>query len=92
MNTLVASTLDILVTPELQRLLSEEMELTGHPPAEVVSEAILSWLHSRSRRRQIDAEVTAYAVAHAGTESDLDLGLEAAGIECLLHDDVKEAP
>ena len=81
MNTLVASSLDILLTPELHHLLSEEMELTGHPAAEVVTEALLSWLRSRSRRRHIDAEVTAYAVAHAGTESDLDLELETAGLE-----------
>ncbi len=71
MNTLVVSSLDILWTPELQHLLSEEMELTGHPPAEVVTDALLSWLRSRRNRRQIDAEVTAYAVAHAGSESDL---------------------
>ncbi len=81
MNSPVASTLNIVVTPELQSLLSEEVEITGHPAAKVATDALLSWLRSRRNRRQIDAEVTAYAVAHAGTKSDLDVELEAAGLE-----------
>ncbi len=92
MNTLMASSLDILVTPELQSLLTEEVEITGHPAAEVVTDAALSWLRSQRKRRRIDEEVRAYAVAHAGTQSDLDVELEEAGIECLLHDDVEGTP
>jgi plasmid stability protein len=59
---------------------------TDRPATEIAREALRNWLAVWERQR-MDDEVTAYAVAVAGTEWDLDPALEAASIAHLLAAD-----
>jgi hypothetical protein len=68
---------------DLHRRLRAEAERQGLPATEVAREAIRSALRARQRER-IDAEISRYARAVAGTRSDLDEDLEAASIDHLL--------
>jgi len=52
------------------------------PATEILREALEGWLQSR-RRARLDAEIEAYAREVAGGDCDLDLELEAAGIEAI---------
>ncbi len=87
----VTTTFEVPLTPELQSLLAEEVARTGSSANRVVSDALRDWLRQRQRRRRIDAEITAFANAHGGTEVDLDPQLEASGLECLNRTDAEES-
>jgi hypothetical protein len=61
----------------------------AHIPATILArEAIDSWLRQQKRKARHDA-IAAYAAEMAGTDFDLDPGLEAAAIEHLLKSDKK---
>ena len=58
-------------------------EQLGAPATSLVREAVEGWLDERERER-LRAEIAAWAAAAAGSRSDLDPELEAAGVELLL--------
>ena len=62
-----------------EALFSESREL-GIPTTRLVRSVLEEWLGERRRARRRE-EVRQFAMAHAGTELDLDPGLEAAGAE-----------
>ena len=64
-------------------LLRAEAERIQMPATAVAREAIDSWLRDQGRKARHDA-IAAYAVEVAGTDLDIDLELESAGIEHLL--------
>ena len=70
----------------LHEALRAEAADDRRPATEILREALEGWLATR-RRHRVDEEVEAYARAMAGTPSDLDPDLEAAGIDCLLASD-----
>ena len=92
MVTSVLSTFEVSLTPELQSLLAAEVARTGSAPSRVVGEALLDGLRRSQRRHRVDADITAYATEHAGTEFDLDPQLEEAGLESLVRCDAEETP
>ena len=92
MVTFVQATFEVSLTPELQSLLAEEVARAGTTPNRLVGEALSDWLQRRQRRRQVDAEIAAYAAEYAGTEFDLDPQLEQAGLECLDRAEAEETP
>ena len=57
----------------------------GKPATALAREAIERHL-KRLRKEAMDAEITAWALEHAGTEVDLDPALEAATLEFLASD------
>jgi hypothetical protein len=63
--------------------LRAEAERTQVPATALAREAIDLWLRQQLRKARYDA-IAAYAKEMAGTSSDLDAELEAAGIEHLL--------
>ena len=73
------------LTNDLFEQLRAESEKVGIPATVLAREALSTWLHARNRLR-LRNELTAYAAAEAGSSYDLDLGLEAAGIEALPDD------
>lgn len=81
------STIEVSLTPELQTMLSEEMARTGSSPNRVVMDALHDWLLRCQRHRDVESEIARYTAENAGTESDLDPILEAAGLECISRDD-----
>jgi predicted transcriptional regulator len=56
------------------------------PATTIAREAIDSWLRQELRRARHDA-IASYAAAVAGTSLDLDVELEAAGVEHLVKSD-----
>ena len=54
------------------------------PATTLAREAIDAWLRQQLKRARRDA-IAAYAAKMAGTNLDLDSGLESAGIEVLLR-------
>ena len=62
--------------------LRAEADLVQVPATILAREAIDWWLRERRRKARHDA-IAAYAAEMAGTDLDLDLDLEAAGIEHL---------
>ena len=71
------------LSDETHRALRDEATRAGRPATVLVREAVEAWLEAR-RRAALHDEIAAYAARHAGTALDLDLDLEAAGIEHLL--------
>lgn len=55
------------------------------PATRLVRGVLTRWLEER-RREQRDEEIRRFAEAHAGSELDLDPGLEAASLEVLGED------
>jgi len=55
------------------------------PATELAREAIEAWLEQH-RRESLHRAITEYAEQSAGTEADLDPGLEAAAVEHLLQE------
>lgn len=76
----------VALPEKVYRELRAEAERANQPAPALVRLAIEAWLEKR-REEALDAEITAYAERHAGTEVDLDKELEAAGIEFLLSQD-----
>ena len=66
--------------------LREAAERHRRPATELAREAIAAWLEQR-RRETLHRTIAEYAEQCAGTEADLDRGLEAAGVEHLLEKD-----
>ncbi len=64
--------------------LRAEAERTQVPATNLARAAIDLWLRRQARRAR-HAAIAAYAAETAGTEHDLDPGLESAGIEHLLE-------
>jgi predicted transcriptional regulator len=62
--------------------LKSEAESSRRSANAVAREAISQWLEAR-RQARLDHEVLVYAEAVAGTDADLDVELEAAGLELL---------
>lgn len=77
--------LHVPLSEDLHTLLRDEAARTGIPATTLVREALAAWLKQR-RRERLFAEIQAYAAAHAGTEADLDEGLEEAGLEILAEE------
>jgi predicted transcriptional regulator len=65
---------------DLYRALRQESERTSRPATVLAREAIRAWLFHRERAARSQA-VTEYAEAVAGSQDDLDVELEMAGIE-----------
>ena len=63
--------------------LRAEAERAQVPATALAREAIDCWLRQQLRQSRHD-QIAAYAVEMAGTDLDLDGGLESAGIEHLL--------
>lgn len=64
-------------------LLRAEAERTQLPATTLAREAIDAWLREQARKARHLA-IAAYASETAGTDLDLDRGLESAGIEHLV--------
>lgn len=77
-----ASSLHLPLSPEIDEMLREEVEHSGKPAATVALEALRNWLSPRHERRLHD-QISAWAAQHAGTDLDLDVELERAGLEVL---------
>lgn len=73
---------------ELYQTVRTESKRRKRPATELVREVLEEW-QKRLRAEMLHAEIADYAVKHAGTDADLDTGLEAAGIETLLHEQPK---
>lgn len=71
------------LTGETYDRLKEEAAREGRPATIVAREAIEEWLGER-RRQFVREEIAAYAATVAGSESDLDTGLEKAAVEHLI--------
>ncbi|MBI5510395.1 MAG: hypothetical protein HY903_16690 [Deltaproteobacteria bacterium] len=72
------------LSPRVYRLLRGEAERTKRPATELAREAIEVCLEQRQRERLRD-EIAAYALANAGTATDLDDALEQSSAEHLLE-------
>ena len=70
---------------DLYDALRREAEREHKPATTLAREALEHWLGER-RRADLRREIEGYAAAVAGTEQDLDEGLEAASVEFLLED------
>ena len=69
---------------ETYQLLRGAAERAQVPATTLAREAIDLWLREE-RRKARHAAIAAYALEAAGTPLDLDVDLEAAGVEHLLH-------
>lgn len=67
---------------ELHQMLREEAAQSGKSATSLAREALTRWLTTQRKKRR-HAQITAFAKAHAGTQVDLDLTLEAAGVAAL---------
>ncbi|MFH1465033.1 MAG: hypothetical protein ABIO70_11670 [Pseudomonadota bacterium] len=70
----------------LHDALKAEASAMRRPAAELVREALSTWIEAQ-RRQRLAQEIQAYAEAEAGGYGDLDSELEAAGIEHLMAAD-----
>jgi predicted transcriptional regulator len=77
-----SSDFHLFLPSELHELLREEAERSGQPPTVLAREALESWLSER-RKKRLHREIAAWAAEHAGTDLDLDRGLERAGLDVL---------
>ncbi len=64
--------------------LRAEAERTGVPATALARDAVDLWLRQQYRKARHEA-ITAYAAEMAGTNLDLDVDLESAGIEHLVN-------
>ena len=62
-----------------------DAEASGTPTTVLARRALTDWLERRERER-IAEELHAFAVEHAGSELDLDEGLEGGAHEVLAED------
>jgi len=76
------------LTGETYDRLKEEAARERRPATIVAREAIEEWLCER-RRQFVREEIAAYAATVAGSEADLDAGLEKATVEHLLENGKK---
>lgn len=76
------------LTGETYDRLKEEAARERRPATIVAREAIEEWLRER-RRQFVREEIAAYAAIVAGSEADLDFGLEKAAVEHLLENGKK---
>lgn len=67
---------------EIYQSIRAEAQRRRRPATVLVREVLEQWL-ARQRAEGLHAEIANYATKHAGTHVDLDLQLEAAGIEAL---------
>ena len=70
----------------LHDALKAEASAVRRPAAELVREALSTWIEAQ-RRLRLAQEIQAYAEAEAGGYSDLDPALEAAGVVHMLAAD-----
>lgn len=70
---------------DLYSKLRELAKQHRRPATELAREAIEVWLDQR-RREALHRSIAEYAEQSAGTEADLDPGLEAAAVEHLLKE------
>jgi predicted transcriptional regulator len=70
------------LSQDLHALLREEAERSGQPATSLAREALSQWLAQR-RKQRLHNEISAFAGAEAGTDLDLDEGLEQAGLEAI---------
>ena len=75
-------TFHLPLSEELHDELHREAAADARPAAEIVREALASWLKERQRQR-LAVDIERYAGSDAGVPYDLDEDLEAAGIEVL---------
>jgi predicted transcriptional regulator len=75
--------LHVPLPEELHKRLQAEAQRSRRPATALAREAIDRWLEE-TRAAAIREEIGRYAQAHAGTAADLDLALEATGIEHLV--------
>jgi predicted transcriptional regulator len=76
-------TFHLPMTDELHEALREEARAERRPATEILRDALTGWIEAR-RRQRIAEEIERFARAEAGTGLDLDVDLEAAGIDSLL--------
>ena len=67
---------------DVYRALRDEAAAVKQPATVIARQAIETWLRERKRAAVREA-IAAYAAEHAGTPADLDVALEAAGLETL---------
>ena len=79
--------LHVPLPEELYRQLQEETRRQHKPATQLARQAIATWLQQQQETALHEA-ICHYAEQMAGTEADLDLGLEAAAVERLLQDDL----
>jgi hypothetical protein len=82
--------LSLPMPPELHEAIFAESRTLGLPVTRIVRSALEDWL-SRRRRVRLEEEIYQFAMAHGGTEIDLDPQLEQAATEELLRLDDDEA-
>ena len=95
MRIAVTKNFHLPLPPELYADLRAAAERVGTPATDVAREAIQIWL-KQERRRQIHAELRAYAEVTAGSRDDFDPVVSAAGAQTFLaahpHDDWSAEP
>lgn len=69
----------------LHHQLREESVRSGLPATALVREALGDWL-ARRRRERLRVEIEAYALAHAGSQVDLDPVLAAEALAVLTEE------
>lgn len=79
---MLAHKLNLPLPEPLHAALFREAKRSGRPATHLVREALSRWLAERERER-VAAEIARFAAEHAGTEIDLDPGLEAAAVDAL---------
>ena len=67
---------------DVYRALREEAAAVKQPATAIARQAIETWLRER-RKAALREAIAAYAAEHAGTMTDLDPALEAAGVSLL---------
>ena len=68
---------------ELHDALRREATADHRPATELARDALAGWLQTRQRER-VAGEIRRFALAHAGSELDMDADLERAGVDHLL--------
>lgn len=80
MSGLRSKNIHVPLPPKLHEGLKEQAVRLGTPATVLARTAIEEWVE-RTRREQLDEEVRQYALAMGGTEADLDVLFEEAGVE-----------
>jgi predicted DNA-binding protein len=73
---------------EIYQVLRLEAERRQLPATVLVREAVEEWVE-RLRAQVLHAEIADYAAKHAGSAADIDVQLEAAGIESLIEESTR---
>ena len=85
MSTKPLHNFHIPLPEDLYSSLRAEARRAKRPATQLAREAIAAWI-DELRREALHREIAAYALANAGTCSDLDPDLEAAGVELLVDE------